>query len=409
MQRFQWNGLSSGTNGEVQASAVRSARPVVCQLLHGLRVGGAEVLAARLARRLKEHFEFLFVCLDELGTLGQELQSEGFPVSVLGRETGVDWDCSRRLAAQLRRQRVDLIHAHQYTPFFYAATARLLYRRPSLLFTEHGRHYPDYPRRKRMVANRLLLERRDRVVGVGRAVRRALIENEGIPGKSIRVIYNGIDTDRFVPSPVERYQVRRDLGLDLHDFVIMQVARLDPLKDHLTAVRAMELLSRRCRQARLVIVGEGPLGGIIEEAVRKRSLEAHVRFLGLRQDVPRLLAAADVCLLSSISEGIPLTLIEAMAVGLPVVATNVGGVAEVVEDGRTGLLAPHGDHEALARHLFQYAEAPALRQEMGQLGRERAQAAFSESHMHAEYHELYLQMLPNHGGQHSRAHAASVR
>src|SRR5438067_9821303 len=149
-------------------------KTTICQVLHGLWVGGAEVLAARLARQLGDRFRFVFVCLDELGTLGQELRAEGFPVEVLQRRAGLDWRCSLRLARFLRRERVDLVHAHQYTPFFYSLMARFLYRRPAVLFTEHGRHYPDYPRRKRMLANRFLLQRRDRVVGVGEAVRQAL-------------------------------------------------------------------------------------------------------------------------------------------------------------------------------------------------------------------------------------------
>src|SRR6266536_3003325 len=108
----------------------------VCQVLHSLQVGGAEVLAARLARNLRKSCRFLFVCLDELGTLGEELRSEGFPVEVLGRRSGVDLRCAWRLAQVLRRERVDLIHAHQYTPFFYALMARLVYRRSPVLFME---------------------------------------------------------------------------------------------------------------------------------------------------------------------------------------------------------------------------------------------------------------------------------
>src|SRR2546423_3463873 len=158
-----------------------AAKPItVCQLLHSLNVGGAEVLAARLARRWRGTFRFVFACLDEVGPLGEERRAEGFPVEVLGRKAGLDWGCPLRLARLLRRERVDVLHAHQYTPFFYGLAARLatrfagsLPRRP-ILFTEHGRHQPDYPRPKRMLANRLLLSRRDRVVGVRAAVRQAL-------------------------------------------------------------------------------------------------------------------------------------------------------------------------------------------------------------------------------------------
>src|SRR5438105_1833184 len=102
------------------------ARPIVCQLLHGLRVGGAEVLVARLARRLRERYRFHFLCLDELGSLGEELRAEGFPVEVLGRRPGVDWRLPLRLARALARTRTALVHAHQYTPFFYALAARLV-------------------------------------------------------------------------------------------------------------------------------------------------------------------------------------------------------------------------------------------------------------------------------------------
>ena len=122
----------------------------VCHILHGLQVGGAEVLAAALARRLGDQIRFVFICLDELGTLGAQLRSEGYPVHVLNRRPGVDWRCIAGLGALLRRERVDLVHAHQYTPFFYSLTARLLVRRLGIMFTEHGRHFPDYPRRKRI-------------------------------------------------------------------------------------------------------------------------------------------------------------------------------------------------------------------------------------------------------------------
>jgi glycosyltransferase involved in cell wall biosynthesis len=366
-------------------------RATVCQILHGLRVGGAEVLAARLARQLGDTYEFLFVCIDELGTLGEELRAEGVPVHVLGRRPGVDWRCSLRLAKLLRRHEVDLVHAHQYTPFFYALTARLLYRRPPVLFTEHGRHYPDFPRRKRIFLNRLLLERRDRVVGVGETVRQALIRNEGFGGPRVTVVYNGIPLS--ANGWYDRGEVRQEIGIGNDDLMLLLVARLDYLKDHATAVRTLEHVVWHRRNARLVLVGEGPEMDKVRDLVRQRQLAAHVRFLGLRKDVSRLLAAADVLLLTSISEGIPLTLIEGMAAGLPVVATDVGGVGEIVEDGTTGFLAPAGDDAILADRILLLAANPALGRQMGRFGRERAEALFSEGRMHAGYRHLYEEML----------------
>jgi glycosyltransferase involved in cell wall biosynthesis len=367
--------------------------PVVCQVLHSLSVGGAEVLAARLARRLRDRFRFLFVCLDERGTLGQELDAEGFPVHVLGRRPGLDWRCTHRLAGLLRRERVDVIHAHQYTPFFYCLTARLLCRRPALLFTEHGRHFPDYPRRKRMLANRLLLRQRDRVAAVGEAVRQALIANEGLPPGRVEVVYNGVNLAPFAAAAPDRVAVRREMGVGPDDLVVLQVARLDYLKDHATAVRTLAHLVRQRPDARLVLVGEGPELDKIREQARQAGLTDHLRLLGLRNDVARLLSAADVFLLTSISEGIPLTLIEAMAAGLPVVATQVGGVGEVVEGGVTGLLAPSGDDAALAGHVLRLAGDRGLAGQMGERGRLRARDLFDEDRMHAMYCRHYEELV----------------
>jgi L-malate glycosyltransferase len=351
------------------------------------------VLAARLARQLCGDYRVLFACLDELGTLGQQLRDEGFEVEVLGRRPGVDWKCMLRLARFLRRQRVDLIQAHQYTPFFYAAAARLLSPRSAILLMEHGRHYPDYPRPKRKVANRLLLGRRDRVVAVGRAVREALVANDGFPAQRVGVIHNGIDLSPFAAPCDDRRSIRRELGVGDDDFVILQVARLDYLKDHATAVRTLAEVVPCRPDVRLVLVGEGPELKAIQELVSRHKLEPHVRLLGLRNDVARLLPGADLFLLTSISEGIPLTVIEAMAAGLPVVGTRVGGLPEVVEEGRTGLLASAGDHAGLARAVCQLGGEPALRHEMGRLGRERAEALFSERQMHSQYGRLYREML----------------
>jgi glycosyltransferase involved in cell wall biosynthesis len=370
-----------------------TAGVTVCQVLHSLNVGGAEVLAARLARRLRGTYRFLFACLDGLGPLGEELRDEGFPVRVMDRRPGIDWRCSRRLADLLRRERVDLVHAHQYTPFYYGITARLFCRRPPILFTEHGRWYPDYPRRKRMFANRLLIERRDRIVGVGQSVRQALIRNEGIPTGRVEVIYNGVDLSTFAENLDDRTNARRAMGVGPEDFVILQVARLDALKDHPTAIRTMERVARSHPDARLVLVGEGPEEETIRTEVHRRGLDSRVIFLGLRSDVARLLPAADLFLLTSVSEGIPVTLIEAMGAARPVVATRVGGVGEVVDDGITGLLSPDGDDAGLSEQILRLAGDPAERERMGRSGLERARAMFTEEQMHEGYLRLYEEML----------------
>jgi glycosyltransferase involved in cell wall biosynthesis len=365
----------------------------ICQVLHSLEVGGAEMLANRIARQLSSRFRFVFACLDGLGALGEELRSSGFTVEVLQRQPGFDRPCMKRLMQFIRSQRADIVHAHQYTPFFYAIAAGVGRRRPPVLFTEHGRWFPDYPRRKRIVFNRLFLRRDDRVVAVGNSVKRALVDNEGIPGYRIQVIYNGIELARHNGQSTHRGAVRASLGVKDDDFVIIQVARLDALKDHLTAVRTMNHVARTLPHAKLLIVGAGPEEAKIRAEVERLGLVDHVLLLGLRQDIPSLLAAADVFLLTSVSEGIPLTLIEAMAAGLPVVTTNVGGVSEIVEDGQTGFLTPAGDDAALGNALIKIADSPEQRGAFISAAKFRAADRFSERQMIDDYCRVYDRML----------------
>ena len=367
-------------------------KPTICHLLHSLCVGGAEVLAARLARWFSPRYRIVFACLDSLGSLGDELRREGFRTHVLERRPGFDWRCVGRLARLLRDERVDIVHSHQYTPFIYSMFGRRLTRRPAILFTEHGRPFPDMRRPKRVFANRLLLERRDRVVGVGEAVRQALIANEGIPAKRVNVVLNGVDLTRFAQANDEATAVRREIGLGDNDLVILQVARLDYLKDHPTALRAMKRVTQSLPHARLVLAGDGPQRADVERQVAELGLADKVRILGTRRDVGRLLAAADMFLLSSISEGIPLTLIEAMAAGVPVVSTDVGGVGEVVQHGINGLLAPARNDAALSDGIISLGKNAGLRRQMGQAGIRRANGSFAEGHMHESYGRLYAEM-----------------
>ncbi len=385
------------------ANDTTNARPVIGHVLHRLYLAGAEVLAAALARCLSdEGLDFVFFCLDEVGPLGQSLADEGFEVVDLKRRPGVDLRVSRDLSAHCARLGVSLLHCHQYTPFFYGAMSRAwptrfgpwIGRSPRILFTEHGRHYPDHPRRKRMLANRLLLRGGDRVTAVGQWVKQALVDNEGIAADRIEVIHNGIDPSQFQPSDAAtRAAVRAELGVNADQPVIMQVARFHPVKDHATAIRALAEVVKARPDALLVLVGDGEERPAIERLAGDLGMTGHLRLLGVRDDVSRLIAGADVFLLSSLSEGISVTLLEAMGAGLPIVATDVGGNGEVVSDGETGLLSPRGDAAGLARNLIRLIDDQPLRDRMGRAGRDRLLRVFTEQRMHDGYASLYRDML----------------
>ncbi len=362
--------------------------------MHRLHRAGAEILAADLARKLRGRYRCVFLCLDQAGPMGAELASEGFEVVDLGRKPGLDFAVARRIKAAIKHYQIDLLHAHQYTPFFYASISRGLGASPPVLFTEHGRHYPDERKLKRVLANRWLLKRSDRVTAVGRFIRQALIDNEGIDGRRIEVIHNGIDPDTY-PTADEntRAQARGLLNLDDDTPLVMQVARFHPVKDHRTAVKAFVRVIEQAPTARLCLIGDGDERQAIETLSAELGIHHHVEFLGVRDDVAQLLPAADVFMLSSQSEGLSVTLLEAMAAGLPIAATDVGGNGEVVEHGVTGLLSPRGDDRALSSNLLELLQDPAKRRAMGLAGREKLLAEFTQDRMHRGYTGLYERML----------------
>ncbi len=367
------------------------AAGMLLQVTHTLHLGGAELLAERFARRLGGPQKVAFACLDDLGPLGESLRADGFRVEVIGRRQGLDYGCARRLHAFARAVGANAIHAHQCTPFTYAALGRWPGRRPPLMFTEHGRFFPDLPSRKRMFLNRLLLRRGDRVLAVGECVKRALVANEGFAAERIDVVLNGVDLSKATAFAPQRDAVRAELGLAPHEFAALIVARLDPIKNHAMLLDAVRI-GLADLPAKLVIVGDGPERASVEAAIAGNGLGDRVLMLGSRRDVPRLLAAADAVALSSVSEGIPLSLIEAMAARLPVVATACGGMPEVVVPGETGLLAPSGDAPAFGAALRQLALNPELRRRLGAAGRLRAERLFDENAMLARYEAILAEL-----------------
>jgi sugar transferase (PEP-CTERM/EpsH1 system associated) len=372
------------------------SRPVICQLVHGLPIGGTEMLVDRLIRRLSDRYRFVVFCLDEVGELGRGLVHDGFELEVLGRRPGFDWGCVRRLARRVRESGAQLVHAHQCTPYAYITAARLLGRRPPVLFTEHGRFFPDVPSTKRRWFNRLLTSHSDRLIAVGGAVKRALVENEGLRAERIEIVYNGVATAPASIAAERRAELRREFGAASGDFVFLQVARLDSIKYHATALEAFSRAVKQAPHARLVLVGDGPERPAIERQIHERRLAASVRMVGQRGDVPQLLAAADAFLLTSLSEGVPVTIIEAMAAGLPVVSTSVGGVPEIIDNGDTGLLAPAKDASALAAAIVRLVHDVELRGRLADRGRERVASRFSEEQMMQSYDRLYTDLTKSH-------------
>ncbi|HWQ93951.1 MAG TPA: GT4 family glycosyltransferase PelF [Gammaproteobacteria bacterium] len=359
----------------------------VVHLIQGLEIGGLEMMVVNLVEQLdRAHYRPAVCCYDTLGSLAERLTSQGTSVALVRRKPGVDLGYILRLARCLRQSGANILHLHNPTAFFYGTLAGKLARIPCIVYTEHGRDFSLS--RKVRLANRVLSTMVDKVVAVAEFGKRYLVAEEGVSPARVVTIHNGIDGQRFGPH-YDRDAVRASLGLAGGQPVVGIVARLDAIKNHAGLLRAMQCVAAELPSAVLLVVGDGPLRCDLESLAAGLGLGTVVRFLGARHDVPELLSAMDLFVLSSHSEGLSLTLVEASAAGRPIVATDVGGNAEVVEHGVTGLIVPADDPEALSRAMLAVLTDPVKARRMGEEGRIRFEQGFTLEAMVREYEELY--------------------
>lgn len=363
-------------------------------ILHVMQIAGAEVLVAQIIRKLRDQIKATIFCLDAIGPLGEQLHSEGIDVIYLHRKPGRDLGLAKRLAVASKEHLIDVMHAHQYTPFFYAAMARILGgARYRLIMTEHGRHYPDIVSTLRRTINRFLLSRyADAVNACCRFSADALVRNDGFNRIPVEVIENGIHFDRY-QSREDRTSLRSQLGLNLKRRYIATVARFHPVKDHDSLIRAFAQLTTQYEDVDLLLVGDGSLREQLSSLVKTLGIENRVRFLGVRSDVPEILQAVDIFALTSLCEAASLTLLEAMAAGLPVVVTNVGGNPEIVREEIDGYLPPRQSVMGIAQALKQLLDHPDHARQMGESGRARVHTHYTLERTINRYHDLYRQLV----------------
>jgi len=367
----------------------------ILQVVHSLVIGGTERVVCDLTRHFNgERFRTSVCCLDDLGEFGKDLVREGVPVRVFNRRPGIDFSLLREIRSLYREWGIDLVHAHQYTPYFYGAAACLGKKFPKAVFTEHGRHQPDHVRPKRVAFNRILRMVTSGYTAVSGFTRQSLIDYEKMPGSRIRVIYNGVPS-RSQSRKLDKKAAREKLGIGSETKVVLSVGRMDPIKDFSTLIRAFRDVQRDNPESQLLIAGGGDeqyLGQLRRDAERF-GIGDKVLFLGSRRDVPELLTACDVFSLTSITEATSMTILEAMAAGRPVVATCTGGNPELVVDGKTGYLVPVGDHEAASGALARILKSPEQARKMGEAGKARFDAEFTIHAMLGSYKELYEEIL----------------
>ena len=353
--------------------------------------GGGERYLELMARHLDRDAFALEVITPTPGALCLRLAALGVPTHVVDLQALVSPRATARLASALRRLAPDLVQSHGARSNFYTRLAAKLAGVRAVVSTVHNAlaDYPVSPARLAVyrAMDRFTLPLTSRVLCVAGAL------TGDYPGRAV-VVRNGIDLDDFDPATAgpAATALRRTLapnGPPLVGFV----GRLTPQKDPLAFVGLIAMLRRARGDVHGVIVGDGPLRAEVERALNARGLGPSCRMLGARDDVAALLAALDVFVLPSRSEGLPFALLEAMAMERPVVATAVNGVPEIVEDGVTGLLVERDDGEGLARAVLGTLSDAERARAMGRAGRRRVQACFSASRMVAETEALYRDVL----------------
>jgi glycosyltransferase involved in cell wall biosynthesis len=322
------------------------------------------------------------------GPIADELTAAGIDVRSLGMKSKLDVPAVFRLYRLLREKRVDVLHTYLFHANFLG---RIVGRLAGVKVIISSERIMGLEGRYRLVLNRLTSPLADAFTANAQAVKKFMVEEIRLPEEKIAVIYNGVDVGRF-DIQVERKMVRDALGLAEGDLACVTVARLDAQKGVRYLIEAARKVVEDKPNVKFLVVGDGPLRGSLEMLSEKLGLTEHVFFLGKKADIARLLKASDVFVLPSVWEGFPNVVLEAMASGLPVIATKTSGTPEAVAEGETGLLVEPKDSDGLAEAILKSLSDLRKLRGMGVCGRKRAEECFSVEKMIRENEKLYVRL-----------------
>jgi len=361
----------------------------VCYMAHTFAVGGAEEMVLNLVRHLPPRFEPVVCCINDAGPIGEEIRKTGTPVAVLGLTPGLrhPWHVGG-IRRYLRETKPAIVHTFLLTASLYGRLAALLERVPIVIGTEVNIY--ERKRRHHIVAERMLMARTSRVIVSANSVRDFYVSQIHADPAKIDVVYNAVDWKSIQPTR-SRAHIRASLGIDANARLAGVIARLTEQKGHRYLFRAMA--SPELADMQLIVVGDGDLRDVLKADAQALAIAPRVHFLGARRDLGDLLAAMDVFVMPSLWEGLPLSMILAMGAGLPVVATAVAGIPEVVENGKTGWLVPAGSVVGLSQALKEVFANPARASEVGQAARDFVLPRFGVDTYVNSVSDLYDRLL----------------
>lgn len=360
------------------------------QITHDLRIGGLQRVVVNICRSINRHkFDVSVLCLRDLGEYAADIEKMGIAVHLLdhNKKSGPDYFAFLKVAEVLRRERVDVIHTHNTQPFIDGTIAARMSGVRTIIHTDHGRVFPD--KKRYMFAEWIMSHFVDKIVGVSGSTSENLVRYEWISPKKILTIDNGSD-DTLINTSMDKEEKKKELGIRKGEPIIGVCARLTEEKGVSYLLQGMPAMVSVFPNLSLVVAGEGPLENRLKKEATELGLEENVLFLGPRSDVPELLKLFDLYVLPSISEGLPMIMLEAMAAGCPIVATEVGGIRSVIEPGWNGTLVKAGRPNELCDAIIQLLESQITRQRYAENGRVRFKENFSADKMVRKYEKLYL-------------------
>lgn len=364
-----------------------SRRPLrIALMLETDGPGGAEIVLLNMGEELRDRGHEVYPVCVEHGWLSGQFAARGFEPQPFVIRRPLDLRCLKDTVSMLRRLRVDVVHSHEFTMSVYGAAAARQVRRPHVI-TMHGNQTMTRALRRRL-ALRWAIRNSDATVAVSSATKEQLDEDLGLGVGSIDVIRNGVPI-----RPGDPTAVTHELGVRAGEVLILAVGNLDPRKGHIVLLRALHQLTAEGLGARwrLAIAGGrgGPERPRLQEFAREHGLADRVHILEHRDDIPDLLAAADVLAMPSLWEGLPLAILEAMLSGTAVVASETSGIPEAIVSGEHGLLTPPGDEVALAEAIRKLIVDESYRVRLATQGQGRAMAEFTVGAMTDAYEDLY--------------------
>jgi len=364
----------------------------VLHIIPTFGIGGAERMVVNLLKAFNhEKFEVSACSLyPEASTFFEkQLKEYKIPVYYLGKHKGLDLRMIPRLYHLFRTFKPDIVHTHLYA-LRNAIIPIILSRIPLRFHTLHNIAYKETDRIGRVINWIAFHFCKVIPISISQEVAKTTYDLYHI---KTPIIYNGILVNCFQLKKNIRFSYRKKENLKESDTIFLHIARFSPQKNHRLLIKAFGQAVNQYPNLKLLLVGDGELRSKMEKIVKEEKLEQGIYFLGSRQDIPELLTTCDIFILSSDWEGTPMTILEAMAAGKPIIATAVGGTPELVENGVTGLLVPPKDAQALAEAMLRLANNPILREKMEREGKKNVLERFDIKQIARQYEELYLKSL----------------